>query len=99
MKISAQAADANRKLINEIRTRWQKHEENMNKISPLQYLEEIKEKTRVSFEIGAFPTESAFDRDTYKPGDGDIMQPARPGSMDHKKYKSKGLNDDTQISS
>ena len=99
MKISAEAADANRKLINEIRTRWQKHEENMNKRCPLEYLEEIKEKTRVSFEIGVYPSESAFERETYKPGDGDIMQPARPGSMDHKKYKSKGLNDDTQISS
>lgn len=99
MKISAEAADANRKLINDIKTRWQKHEENMNKKSPLEYLDEIKEKTKVSFEIGVFPSESAFDRDVYRPGDGDMMQPARPGSMDHKKYKSKGLDNDSQISS
>ena len=89
MKISAEAADANRKLINEIKTRWQKHEENMNKKSPLEYLEEIKQTTKVSFEIGAFPSESAFDREVYKPGDGDFVQATRPGAMDHKKYKSK----------
>lgn len=99
MKISAEAANRNRELINDIKTRWQKHEENMNKKSPLEYLEEIKEKTRVSFEVGTYPGESAYERETYKPGDGDIMQPARPGSMDHKKYKSKGLGDDSQISS
>jgi hypothetical protein len=99
MKISAEAADANRKLINEIKTRWQKHEENMNKKSPLEYLEEIKQTTKVSFEIGAFPSESAFDRETYKPGDGDFVQGTRPGAMDHKKYKSKGLGDDSKISS
>ena len=97
MKISAEAADANRKLINEIKTRWQKHEENMNKKSPLEYLEEIKQTTEVSFEIGTFPTDSAFDRETYVPSE--TMQPVRPGSMDHKKYKSKGLNDDPKISS
>ena len=96
MKILAEAADANRKLINDIKTRWQKHEENMNKRSPLEYLEEIKETTKVSFEIGTFPTEGAFDRDTYVPSE--TMQPVRQGAMDHKKYKSKGLNDDSQIS-
>ena len=89
MKISAEAADANRKLINEIKTRWQNHEKNMNLKSPLEYLEEIKQTTKVSFEIGAFPSESAFDREVYKPGDGDFVQATRPGAMDHKKYKSK----------
>jgi hypothetical protein len=96
MKISAEAADANRKLINDIKTRWQKHEENMNKRSPLEYLEEIKETTRVSFEIGTYPHDSAFDRETYVPSE--TMQPVRQGAMDHKKYKSKGASNDSQIS-
>jgi len=89
MKISAEAADRNRELINEIKTRWQNHEKNMNLKSPLEYLEEIKATTAVSFEIGTFPSESAFDREVYKPGDGDFVQATRPGAMDHKKYKSK----------
>lgn len=87
MKPSKEVTDES--LINDVRTRWKKHEENMNNMSPLQYLVEIREKTKVNFEIGTFSGESAFSREVYKPGDGDVMQPARPGSMDHKKYKSK----------
>jgi len=89
MKISAEAANRNKELINEIKTRWQNHEKNMNLKSPLEYLEEIKATTEASFEIGTFPSNSAFDRKTYKTGDGDLVQPTRPGAMDHKKYKSK----------
>jgi hypothetical protein len=61
----------------------------MNIKSPLEYLDEIKATTEVSFEVATFPHDSAFDREVYKTGDGDTMQAARPGAMDHKKYKSK----------
>jgi len=87
MKISVEATEENKKLINEIKTRWQKHEENMNKKSPLEYLDEIKATTKVSFEVAAFPHDSAFDRETYVPSE--TMNAVRPGAMDHKKYKSK----------
>lgn len=89
MKISAEEVNKNKEIINEVKTRWQKHEKNMNIKSPLEYLDEIKATTEVSFEVATFPHDSAFDREVYKTGDGDIMQAARPGAMDHKKYKSK----------
>lgn len=89
MKISVEEVNKNKEIINEVKTRWQKHEKNMNIKSPLEYLDEIKATTEASFEIGTFPSNSAFDREIYKTGDGDTMQAARPGAMDHKKYKSK----------
>ena len=87
MKISAEEVNKNKEIINEVKTRWQKHEKNMNIKSPLEYLDEIKATTEVSFEIATFPHDSAFDRETYVPSE--TMNAVRPGAMDHKKYKSK----------
>jgi hypothetical protein len=57
----------------------------------LEYFKEIKEKTKVSFEVGSVPNDNMFLRGVYRTGDGDYIQPLRPGSQDHKKWKSKGL--------
>ena len=41
MKISPEAADRNRIIINELLEKWKQHEENMNKESALQYIEKL----------------------------------------------------------
>jgi hypothetical protein len=43
MKISPEAADRNRILINELLEKWKQHEANMNKESALQYLEKLQQ--------------------------------------------------------
>ena len=40
------------------------------------------------------PSATNFSSGTYKTGDGEITQPVRPGSEDHKKWSSKGLLSD-----
>ena len=86
MKISSEAADRNRELINKLKAKWEVEE----KKSPLQYFQEIKEVSKESFAVAASPNDNMFDRGTYKPGQGEVMQPERVGSQDHLKYKSKG---------
>jgi hypothetical protein len=86
MKISAEAADRNRKLINKIKEGWEKETK-----TPLQYFKEIKEVSKESFALALAPSNSMFDRGTYVPGDGEVIQEPRPGSQDHLNHKSKGL--------
>ena len=86
MKISAEAADRNRKLINTIKEGWEKETK-----TPLQYFKEIKEVSRESLALALVPSNNMFERGTYVPGDGDVKQQFRPGSQDHLKHKSKGL--------
>ena len=86
MKISAEAADRNRKLINKIKEGWEKE----TKI-PLEYFKEIKEVSKEVFAVATVPNNNMFDRGTYVPGDGEVVQGYRPGSQDHLNYKSKGL--------
>ena len=40
------------------------------------------------------PPPTNFSSGTYHTGDGDSIQPVRPGSEDHKKWPSKGLLSD-----
>lgn len=57
----------------------------------LKYLKEIQDVSREQFEIPLPPKNSMYERDTYRTGDGDYVQPVRPGSQDHKLCKSRGL--------
>jgi hypothetical protein len=57
----------------------------------LHYFEEIKEVTKKSFELAIPPANSVHDRPVYRTGDGDYIQPLRPGSQDHKLCQSRGL--------
>lgn len=57
----------------------------------LQYLKEIGSTTKTSFAMPLPPKDSIHERGTYRTGDGDYVQPVRPGSLDHKKWKSRGL--------
>ena len=43
--------------------------------------------------LAGSPMNDLFNRGIYKTGDGDIIQPPRPGSMDHLAFKSLGLGD------
>lgn len=43
MKISAEAADRNRAIINELLEKWKQHEANMNKESALEYIEKLQQ--------------------------------------------------------
>jgi hypothetical protein len=89
MKISAEAADRNRKLINKIKAGWDKETK-----TPLQYFTEIKEVSKESLALATLPNNNMFERGTYVPGDGEVVQGYRPGSQDHLNYKSKGLLSD-----
>ena len=40
--------------------------------------------------LAAPPSRDLFARSTYSIGDGDVVQPPRPGSLDHLVFKSKG---------
>jgi len=40
------------------------------------------------------PAPTNFSNGTYRTGDGETIQPVRPGSQDHKKWPSKGLLSD-----
>ena len=40
--------------------------------------------------IATAPHNDLFQRPVYVPGDGERMQPARPGAEDHLKYKTRG---------
>jgi len=57
----------------------------------LQYLKEVGDTTKTSFAMPVPPQNSIHDRGVYRTGDGDYTQPLRPGSQDHKKWKSRGL--------
>ena len=86
MKISAEAADRNLKLINRIKKGWEEGTK-----TPLEYFKEIEEVSKEVFAVATVPNNNMFERGTYVPGDGDIKQQFRPGSQDHLKHKSKGL--------
>jgi hypothetical protein len=59
--------------------------------TPLEYFKEIGETTKASFAMPLPPKDNVHERSTYRTGDGDYIQPLRPGSQDHKKWKSRGL--------
>ena len=63
----------------------------MTERTPLQYFKEIGEITKSSFMFAQAPSNSMYERGTYKTGDGDFVSPIRPGADDHKQWKSKGL--------
>ncbi|CAB4133026.1 hypothetical protein UFOVP252_38 [uncultured Caudovirales phage] len=86
MKISAEAADRNLKLINRIKKGWEEGTK-----TPLEYFKEIEEVSKEVFAVATVPNNNMFERGTYVPGDGDTKQQFRPGSQDHLKHKSKGL--------
>jgi hypothetical protein len=98
MKISSEAADQNRRLINKMQKEWKQEEQlgqGKNIKTPLHYFKEIKEVTEESFEVGTYPVNNIFERGVYTLGYGDKVQPLRPGSQDFLKHKSKGLGDKT----
>lgn len=78
MKISQEANERNLKEINDIQKRWK----------------EISEVTKKALVLPATPPASTFNNGTYRTGDGEKLQPIRPGSADHKKWPSKGLLSD-----
>ena len=80
MKISQEANERNLKFIKDIQERW--------KDDPIP-LKNIYEEAKKSYAHTA--DNNYYDRPTYKIGDGDYVQPVRPGSMDHAKHKSRGL--------
>jgi hypothetical protein len=57
----------------------------------LEYFKEIQDVSRAQFAKPVPPANSIHDRPIYKTGDGDYVQPPRPGSLDYKKCKSRGL--------
>jgi hypothetical protein len=87
MKISSEAADRNRELINKLQAKWKEEE----KKKTLEYFKEIEEVSKESFAIATLANDNMFERGIYKPGQGEVIQPSRIGSEDHLKYKSKGL--------
>jgi hypothetical protein len=65
--------------------------------TPLHYFKEIEAVSKVSFELAVSSEDNAITRSTYKTGDGDYIQPPRPGSLDYKKCKSRGLLSSTSF--
>jgi hypothetical protein len=63
----------------------------MSSKTPLQYFKEIQDVSRAQFAMPVPPQNSIHERDTYRTGDGDYVQPLRPGSQDFLKCKSRGL--------
>jgi len=63
----------------------------MSSKTPLQYLKEITEVTTKSFEIAEVDSTNMFERGDYVVGDGDVLQPVRPGGLDFLKCPSRGL--------
>lgn len=63
----------------------------MSSKTPLQYFKEIQDVSRSQFAMPVPPQNSIHERDTYRTGDGDYVQPLRPGSQDHKLCRSRGL--------
>ena len=59
--------------------------------TPLQYFKEISDVSREQFATPVPPQNSIHERGIYCTGDGDYVQPLRPGSQDHKRWKSRGL--------
>jgi hypothetical protein len=63
----------------------------MTERTPLQYFKEIKEVSKEALMFASAPSNNMFERGNYRTGDGDYVQPLRPGSEDHKQWKSRGL--------
>jgi hypothetical protein len=63
----------------------------MTERTPLYYFKEIKEVSKEALMFAAAPSNNMFERGNYRTGDGDYVQPLRPGSEDHKQWKSRGL--------
>jgi len=59
--------------------------------SPLEYFKEIEPVSKKSLELALPKHVSDVTYSTYRTGDGDYIQPLRPGSQDHKLCKSRGL--------
>jgi hypothetical protein len=78
MKISQEANEHNLKQINAMQERWK----------------QISEITLAALAKPATPPTSTFNNGSYKTGDGEKLQPVRPGSEDHKRWPSKGLLSD-----
>lgn len=78
MKISQEANERNLKEMYDMQERWKK----------------IAEVTAASLAKPATPPQSTFNKGTYRTGDGEKLQPIRPGGSDHRKWPSKGLLSD-----
>lgn len=78
MKISQEANERNLKEMHDMQERWK----------------QIADVTLASLARPATPQQSTFNKGTYRLGDGEKIQPVRPGSEDHKKWASKGLLSD-----
>ena len=78
MKITQEANERNLKEINDIQERWK----------------QISEVTLAALAKPATPPTSTFNKGSYKIGDGEKLQPVRPGSEDHKRWPSRGLLSD-----
>jgi ribosomal protein L13E len=78
MKISQEANERNLKAISEMQERWK----------------QISEVILAALAKPATPPTSTFNNGSYKTGDGEKLQPIRPGGLDHKKWSSKGLLSD-----
>jgi len=64
----------------------------MSSKTPLQYFKEIADVSRSQFAMPVLPPQNSIhERGTYRTGDGDYVQPLRPGSQDHKLCRSRGL--------
>jgi len=78
MKITQEANERNLKATNEMQERWK----------------QISEVTLAALAKPATPPTSTFNNGSYKTGDGEKLQPVRPGSEDHKRWPSRGLLSD-----
>jgi hypothetical protein len=78
MKISQEANERNLKEMHDMQERWK----------------QIAEVTLAALAKPATAQQSTFNKGTYRLGDGEKIQPVRPGSEDHKKWSSKGLLSD-----
>jgi len=63
----------------------------MSSKTPLQYFKEIADVSRAQFAMPVPAKDSIHERSIYRTGDGDYVQPLRPGSQDHKLCPSRGL--------
>lgn len=82
MKISQEANERNLKLIKETQEKWKDEK----------FLNNIYEEAKKSYAHTA--ENNYYNRATYRVGDGDNVQPVRPGSLDHLNHKSRGLLSD-----
>jgi hypothetical protein len=70
------------------------NERNLKEINEMQERwKQIAEVTKAALARPA-PAPTNHSSGTYRTGDGETIQPVRPGSLDHKKWPSRGLLSD-----